>query len=101
MKSNDVLLLHFITIKLMEIVNTFPKTEREIALDKRVFPIIQKLQGSKAISFEQYKKKIEVDRAEGKTLDLYQTLSVFSQPHENLKKFSSERVEKSKKRYHQ
>lgn len=57
-QSNFIVLLHFITIKLMEIVNTFPKTEREIALDIRVFPIIKRLQGSHAISFEQYKKKI-------------------------------------------
>ena len=80
----------------MEIVNNFPKTEREIALDIRVFPIIKRLQGSHAISFEQYKKKIEGDRAE----DFSQTLSVFSQPHENIKKFSSERVDKNKKRYY-
>lgn len=42
----------------MDIANTFPKTERDIELDIRVFPIIKKLQGSHAISFEQYKKKI-------------------------------------------
>ena len=79
----------------MEIANTLPKTEREIALDIRVFPIIKKLQGSHAISFEQYKKKIQADKSE----DLSQTLSVFSQPNERIKKFSSEKVETSRKRY--